>query len=118
MARTSTVKDLKDGLLVHSDAGSFKRYQRGDAWERLKDAAGFRAGWADAYGHMLVATGRADVMLDPIMHDWDCAPFPVILQEAGGYFGDWQGNPTIYAQEALSTNGYLLPKLLGIINGE
>jgi myo-inositol-1(or 4)-monophosphatase len=118
MARVSNVENLKDGLMVHSDAGSFKRYERGAAWERLKDAAGFRAGWADAYGHMLVATGRADVMLDPIMHDWDCAPFPVILQEAGGYFGDWQGNPTIYAQEALSTNGSLLTQLLGIINGE
>jgi myo-inositol-1(or 4)-monophosphatase len=46
---------------------------------------------------------------------WDCGPFPVILQEAGGYFGDWQGNPTIYANEAMATTGELLPQVLALI---
>ncbi len=27
-----------------------------------------RRTWGDAYGHMLVATGRADIMLDPVMN--------------------------------------------------
>ena len=42
-------------------------------------------------------------MLDGTMHTWDCGPFPPILKEAGGYFGDWQGNETIYANEAIGT---------------
>ena len=51
-------------------------------------------------------------MLDRLMNVWDCAPFPPILKEAGGYFGDWHGNETIYAQEALATNPALLPQVL------
>jgi fructose-1,6-bisphosphatase/inositol monophosphatase family enzyme len=54
-------------------------------------------------------------MLDPIMNSWDCAPVPVILQEAGGYFGDWNGQTTIYAGEALSVNRLLLPKVVDLI---
>ena len=116
-ARVSDTSRLQDGLLVHSDAGSFEAYDWGAAWERLKAASGFRAGWADAYGYLLVATGRAELMLDPIMNAWDCAPFPVILQEAGGYFGDWSGNPTIYAGEAVGTTAALLPQVLRLIQG-
>ena len=116
-ARVSKTTRLQDGLLVHSDTSSFETYGRGAAWQRLRAAAGFRAGWADAYGHMLVATGRAELMLDPIMNDWDCAPFPVILEEAGGYFGDWLGNPTIHAGEAISTTAALLPQVLHLIHG-
>lgn len=117
-ARVSTASRLQDGLLVHADTGSFETYGRGQAWERLKAAAGFRAGWSDAYGYLLVATGRAELMLDPIMNAWDCAPFPTILQEAGGYFGDWQGNPTIHAHEALATTQTLLPQVLRLIHGD
>ena len=116
-ARVSEKSSLSDGLLVHSDTGSFARYNRSAAWQRLQSAAGFRAGWSDAYGYLLVATGRAELMLDPIMNAWDCAPFPVILSEAGGYFGDWQGNVTIHAGEAMATTKALLPEVLALIQG-
>lgn len=116
--RVSNVSRLQDGLLVHSDAASFAAYGRDAAWERLKAATNFRAGWADAYGYLLVATGRAELMLDPIMNEWDCAPFTVILREAGGYFGDWQGNPTIYNGEAMGTTAKLLPQVLNLIHDQ
>jgi myo-inositol-1(or 4)-monophosphatase len=114
-AQVSAAATLKEGLLVHADAASFARLGRGDAWARLQAAAGFRAGWSDAYGYLLVATGRAELMLDPIMNVWDCAPFLPILQEAGGYFGDWQGNPTIHGGESLATTAALLPEVLVLI---
>jgi histidinol-phosphatase len=114
-ARVSDVTALRQATVVFSDVGTFDRYGRSAAWERVKQAAYYRAGWGDAYGHLLVATGRADVMLDPIMNSWDCAPFLPILQEAGGYFGDWQGNATIHGGEALSTTKALLPEVLPLL---
>jgi myo-inositol-1(or 4)-monophosphatase len=50
------------------------------------------------------------------MNDWDCGPFPPILREAGGYFGDWQGNVTIHAGEALATSQVLLPEVLALLH--
>jgi myo-inositol-1(or 4)-monophosphatase len=117
-ARVSTVERLKDGLAVHYDAAAFARYDRQAAWERIQQVAGYRAGWCDAYGYLLVATGRVELAMDPVMNSWDCAPFLPILQEAGGYFGDWSGNPTIYGGEAIGTTQTLLPEVLRIIQGE
>jgi histidinol-phosphatase len=117
-AHVSDVSTLQQALVTFSDVASFARYGRSEAWERIKQATYYRAGWGDAYGHLLVATGRAELMLDPIMNAWDCAPFPPILREAGGYFGDWQGNPTIYGNEALATTQVLLPEVLTLTRGE
>jgi fructose-1,6-bisphosphatase/inositol monophosphatase family enzyme len=73
--------------------------------------------WGDAYGYALVATGRADIMVDPVMQVWDCAPFQVILEEAGGTFTDWHGNATIYGGEAVATNGALCDAVMEVVNG-
>lgn len=114
----SPVEQLNDGIVVYTNAASFARYNRSAEWERIKKAAGYTAGWGDAYGYLLVATGRAELMLDPIMNPWDCAPFPPILAEAGGYFGDWQGNAAIYSNEGLATSKALLPEVMSLIQGD
>jgi myo-inositol-1(or 4)-monophosphatase len=95
----------------------FARYGKGEAFARLQEAVYHRAGWSDAYGHALVATGRVEVMLDPVLEPWDAAPFPVILREAGGYFGDWAGTETIYGREGMSTTRVLLEEVLETIRG-
>ncbi len=115
--RVSPVASIGRGIVSFTNAASFKAAGREQAWQRVLGAAWHSAGWSDAYGHALVATGRLELMLDPIMNPYDCGPFPVILREAGGYFGDWAGNETIYAQEALSTSQLLLPEVLELIGG-
>lgn len=115
-ARVSPVESLAQAVVSFTDLANFERTGKAEAWKRLQNACYYRAGWGDAYGHALVATGRIELMMDPIMHDWDCGPFPPILREAGGYFGDWQGRPTIHANEALSTTQTLLPEVLKFIS--
>jgi myo-inositol-1(or 4)-monophosphatase len=116
-AHVSEVAELKKSVVSCTDLGSFARYGRLEAWNRIQQAFYYRVGWSDAYGYLLVATGRIELMLDPIMHAWDCGPFPPILAEAGGYFGDWQGNSTLYGNEGLATTQKLLPEVLKLIAG-
>ena len=116
-ARPPQAQQGRGRQLLHYDAANFARYGKQAAWERVTQAGGFRAGWCDAYGYLLVATGRAELMLDPALYPWDGAPFIPILAEAGGYFGDWQGNPTIYGREGLATTQALLPEVLELLNG-
>lgn len=117
-AHVSQVSRLKDAVVTTGEFKLFEPQRRGQAWERLQAACSIVAGWGDAYGYLLVATGRAELMLDPAMSDWDCAPFPPILREAGGFFGDWSGNETIHAQESIGTTNTLLPEVLSVIRGE
>jgi myo-inositol-1(or 4)-monophosphatase len=109
---------LGQAMACFTDAASFGEHGRAAAWERLLSTAGGTRGWSDAYGHALVASGRVDLMLDPVMNPWDCGPFPPILREAGGYFGDWSGNETIYANEAMSTTRTLLPEVLRLVEDD
>ena len=110
--QVSTTSNLDRAVLSFTDSANFAPYNKEKRWQALQDAVYYRVGWSDAYGHMLVATGRADIMVDPVMNAWDCGPFPVLLREAGGYFGDWSGNETIYGNEALSTSRTLLNQVL------
>jgi histidinol-phosphatase len=115
-AHVSTKPRLADGLFVTSAVDTF--IQRGalEAFRALEDAAYITRTWGDCYGYLLVATGRAEVMIDPVLNVWDAAAVQPIIEEAGGTFTDWQGTPTIHAGEAIATNGLVLKEVLGIIS--
>ena len=108
----SDVSDLARAAVSTTDAGAFAPLGREAAWNRLSRASWIRAGWGDAYGYALVASGRIEVMADPALHPWDAAPFPVILSEAGGWFGDWSGRAGMHGGEGLATNAALRDTVL------
>src|ERR1044072_6171705 len=72
-ARVSKTAELKDALLLATDFTACERYGFGRAAQLLQERAKASRTWGDCYGYVLVATGRADVMLDPVMNLWDCA---------------------------------------------
>ena len=114
----STEENLDRAVCAHIDTAYIDRAGKTAPWKRLQEAVYYNAGWCDAYGYLLVATGRVEIMLDPVMAVWDCGPFPPILKEAGGYFGDWKGNEgKIDAGEALATNANLKDEVVKVLAG-
>ena len=105
---------LSDGLFVTSQVDSFVKRGAAAAFDALQHAAYITRTWGDCYGYLLVATGRAEVMVDPVMNVWDAAAVQPIVEEAGGSFTDWQGNATIHAGEGVATNGRVLSEVLSI----
>jgi len=106
-AHVSRTADLKDALLLST---SFK-----NVTELLLERAKVSRTWGDCYGYVLVATGRADVMLDPVMNLWDCAPLLPIIEEAGGTFTDWRGARTADGGNAIATNGLLFDEVMALL---
>lgn len=78
-----------------------------DAWRRLSERAMMSRSWGDCYGYLLVATGRAEAMVDPKMAAWDAAALKPIIEEAGGVFTDWTGARTAFGGSAIATNAML-----------
>ena len=115
-ARVSATHELKDALLLSTDFTACERYGFGPAAERLQARAKTSRTWGDCYGYVLVATGRADVMLDPVMNLWDCAPLLPILEEAGGTFTDWRGVRTAAGGNSIATNGLLFDEVMELVN--
>jgi histidinol-phosphatase len=111
----SPVSKLEDAALLASDIGHYDRWGKAEAFSRLVDATYVQRTWGDAFGYAMVATGRAEIMVDPVMQIWDCAPFGVILPEAGGTFTDWTGKPTIHGGNSIATNGILLDDVMKLV---
>ncbi len=110
-ARVSGVASLADACLSFTDVRTLTD-RLGERWAGLQRDTALERGWGDCYGHCLVATGRADIMLDPRMNAWDCAALVPIVQEAGGRFSDWRGRVVIDGGDAVSTNGALHAEVL------
>lgn len=112
--RVSPVTRLSEALVLTTDPQALAT---DSGWAELQRRAGTVRGWGDCYGHALVATGRAEVMMDPIMNPWDSAPFLPILTEAGGRFTTREGVETIHGGSAVSSNGTLHQEVLEALAG-
>ena len=120
--RVSRRNRLAESLLCTSDFTSFRRRSDGgtrgqEARRRVEEACLLNRTWGDGYGYLLVATGRADVMIDPIMNAWDAAAVETVVTEAGGRFSDWDGRPRIDSGDGVATNGLVHEELLQLIAG-
>lgn len=82
---------LSEATVLTSDHLNLGRYQNGPACDALLARARLVRTWGDGYGYLLLAAGRADVCLDPIMNPWDIAALVPVVRGAGGVISDWHG---------------------------
>ncbi|NTW49698.1 MAG: histidinol-phosphatase [Chlorobiales bacterium] len=109
---TSAISSLADATLTFTGGEYFTQKRTKHPFDKLHEKAGLLRGWGDCYGHMLVASGQAEITADPEMSPWDCAAIIPIIEEAGGQCFDYTGKTTIYGKGLVSTNGPLGKELL------
>ena len=107
--RVSDRGALAQATLLTSDDRFPGRPERGTRWQELAARAGVARTWGDCFGYVLVATGRAEAMVDDIMSPWDSAPLLPLVAEAGGILTDWQGRVTAFGGDVIATNAALGP---------
>ncbi|HEX6537231.1 MAG TPA: histidinol-phosphatase [Gemmatimonadaceae bacterium] len=100
----STVSAIADATVLTTDERFLAHPAHRERWRALADRAAVSRSWGDCYGYLLVATGRAEVMTDPVLAPWDAAPFLPIIEEAGGVLTDWAGERTAFGGSAIATN--------------
>lgn len=114
--RVSTTARIAEALLLTTSPDYFRLASAPGLYGRLASAAGGNRGWSDCYAPLLVATGRADACVEPVMYPYDSAPFRVILPEAGGRCTDWAGGEDIDASTCVYSNGALHGELLALLD--
>lgn len=114
-AQVTRTSDLSQALFSYTAVELFDKTDRRATFEEFAKSCSATRAWGDCYGHILVATGRADLMVDPIMNIWDCAPLVPILRESGGAYLDWTGRETIRGGDGISVNANLQSAVLDII---
>ena len=101
--RCRATTHIADATLLTSDPLNPAKYQNGPAFDALARRAKLVRTWGDCYGYFLVASGWADVCLDPIMNPWDIAALVPILRGAGGVITDWHGGPAYPAESTVAS---------------
>ena len=106
-AAVSAVSALTQATMLTTDQRFVERPDRGVRWRELTLRAGVVRTWGDCYGYLLVATGRAEIMLDDIMNPWDAAALQPIIEEAGGVFSSWRNIRSAFDGDVIATNAAL-----------
>lgn len=114
-ATVSKTNQLQDCVITTSSIDGFALRSCGNVLLNLAEMTSFSRTWGDVYGYMLLATGRADVVVDPEMKVWDAAAVQPIVEEAGGIFTDWRGNPTYDGGDVIATNGAVHEDILKLL---
>ncbi len=116
--RVSNVGALSEATLFHTSRQWFVRAGCADQFHELAGRVQTERGYGDFYGHMLVAQGSGELMVEHGVHAWDMAALKPIVEEAGGRFSDWDNTPTIYRPDVIASNGKLHAEALRILRGE
>lgn len=113
----SEVAALRDAMLIHGGLKDLKVRPCWSPFLQLVDATVRQRGFGDALGHRLVICGQAEVALEPEIKPWDVAATKIIVTEAGGYFSDFAGTPSIYTGSAVVSNGRVHDEVVNILQG-
>jgi histidinol-phosphatase len=118
----STVGDLAAATILTTDDRFAGSPSRAASWHHLAARVAVSRTWGDCYGYLLVATGRAELMTDPVLSPWDAAALLPVITEAGGIYTDWRGCVTPFGGAGVvATNAVLAAEIrtqLGVGNGE
>ena len=115
--RVSRVDRLADAHVLHGSVEGWVRKGHGQALLNLSTACWGTVGYGDFWCHLLVAEGKADAALEPEAAVWDLAALKIIVEEAGGRFSDFTGQPTPAGGTGVSSNGLIHEELLAYLRG-
>lgn len=107
---------ISDAVLLATDHLNIEQYQNINAFEKLMRKAKYYRMWGDCYGYYLVATGYADIMIDPIMNAWDLMALVPVIRGAGGTITDYQGNDPVKGSSIIATGGLIHNEVVNILN--
>lgn len=116
LVKAKTAKPLDEALLLTTDYFEVAKCQNGRAFERLVSKTKMTRTWGDCYGYYLLATGNADIMIDPIANPWDVMALIPIIRGSGATITDWFGNNPAQGNSIVAANTDLHSEVVAILN--
>lgn len=113
--RVRETADLSAATLLLTSFTSLGQYQDQAGFDRLASRTALARTWGDCYGYLLVASGFADIMLDPIVNDWDKLALIPVIRGAGGIITDWQGNDPVAGTSIVAASPALHPQVIRLL---
>jgi myo-inositol-1(or 4)-monophosphatase len=109
-------KDISEAVLLTTDHINIGEYQNLDKFEKLIRKVKLYRNWGDCYGYYLLATGFADVMIDPIMSFWDTMALIPIIKGAGGIITDYKGDDPVKGKSIIAASPGIHSQVINYLN--
>ncbi|MBC8348652.1 MAG: histidinol-phosphatase [Verrucomicrobia bacterium] len=103
-------------VILTSDERDIPTHRSEVGWKSLLKNVAYCRTWGDCYGYYLVATGKADVMLDPIVNPWDFHGAIPIIQGAGGKITNWIGEEAAGSDSTVAASSEIHSTVLSFLN--
>lgn len=107
---------LSGATLLTTDHLNIEEYQDLYKFEKLMRKVKMYRQWGDCYGYYLVATGFADIMIDPIMSVWDSMALVPVVRGAGGVITDYHGNDPVKGSSIIAASQKIHKQVIDILN--
>jgi myo-inositol-1(or 4)-monophosphatase len=107
---------IEDATLLTTDLHNIAKHRNGAAFDALARRAQLFRTWGDCFGYLLVATGHADAMCDPIMNPWDIQALVPVVRGAGGVITDWHGGDPVKADSIVAAGPDLHGRIIAALN--
>ena len=104
---------ISEAILLTTDILSIGKYQNRAGFDNLLHKAKMFRTWGDCYGYLLLASGGADIMLDPIVNPWDVLPVVPVVRGAGGVVTAWDGSDVVQGRLMCGCNPKSTPPCFG-----
>lgn len=115
--RTSSCQILSEAILCTTSPRSSWQLHQPQNFIRLANSVKLFRGWGDCFGYQLLACGKIDIMLDPIMNRWDSLPLIPIIRGSGGVITNWQGaDPVCDPSSIVAATAGLHKEVIRILN--
>lgn len=115
--RVRPCSDLRNAVVTTSGMETIAGQPFEKGFSKLSAASRFTRTWGDGYGYLMLATGRVDVMTEPILAPWDLLPLIAIVNGAGGKISDVNGRDAIGGSGAIAACPELHPKVVAQFAG-
>ena len=86
---------LSEATVLYTQLDLFDSAPLRTLLDRLVGRCKLVRGWGDCWGHMAVADGRADLMIDPQMNLWDAAALLPIVEASGAAYRSLKNEATV-----------------------
>jgi histidinol-phosphatase len=110
--RVSGIADWREATFSMGEPRTLLAPELAGSFAALATTAAVTRCYGDLAGAAMVLAGRAEAWVEAGVQAWDLGPIPVLVEEAGGRFSDFEGRPSLASGRCIASNGLVHEHLL------
>lgn len=114
--KTRQTENISDSVLLTTDHFNIGKYFSQEKFDNLAKQVKLYRHWGDCYGYYLLATGFADIMIDPVTNIWDSMALIPVIKGAGGIITDYCGNDAVSGRSVIAACAGIHQQVISELN--